>query len=64
MGSIIRLNPDSRDRVVDTDIARYWPSRQHYLGTLLKGLVGVRALHFPDLYLEVVVWHPSHLDVS
>jgi kynurenine formamidase len=42
--------------LVDTDFARYWPSRQHYLGTELKGPEGVRALHFPGLHPEAAAW--------
>ena len=42
--------------LVDTGFARYWPSRQQYLGTELRGLEGVRALHFPGLYPEAAAW--------
>ena len=42
--------------LVDTGFARYWPSRQPYLGTELRGLEGVRALHFPGLYPEAAAW--------
>ena len=42
--------------LVDTGFARYWPSRQEYLGTELKGPEGVRALHFPGLHPEAAAW--------
>jgi kynurenine formamidase len=42
--------------LLDTGFARYWPSRQQYLGTELKGPEGVRALHFPGLHPEAAAW--------
>ena len=42
--------------LLDTGFARYWPSRQQYLGTKLRGPEGVRALHFPGLHPEAAVW--------
>ena len=42
--------------LIDTGFARYWPSRQQYLGTELRGLEGVRALHFPGLHPEAAAW--------
>lgn len=42
--------------LVDTGFARYWPSRQQYLGTELKGPEGVQALHFPGLHSEAAAW--------
>ena len=42
--------------LVDTGFARYWPSRQQYLGTELKGSEGVRALHFPGLHPGAAAW--------
>ena len=42
--------------LVDTGFARYWPSRQQYLGTELRGPEGVRALHFPGLHPEAAAW--------
>ncbi len=42
--------------LVDTGFARYWPSRQDYLGTELRGSEGVRALHFPGLHPEAAAW--------
>jgi kynurenine formamidase len=42
--------------LVDTGYARYWPSRQQYLGTELRGPEGVRALHFPGLHPEAAAW--------
>ncbi|HSB45684.1 MAG TPA: cyclase family protein [Nitrospira sp.] len=42
--------------LIDTGFARYWPSRQDYLGTELKGQEGVRALHFPGMGHEAAAW--------
>ena len=42
--------------LVDTGFARYWPSRQQYLGTELRGPEGVQALHFPGLHPEAAAW--------
>jgi kynurenine formamidase len=42
--------------LVDTGFARFWPSRQQYLGTELRGPEGVRSLHFPGLHPETAAW--------
>ena len=42
--------------LLDTGFARYWPSRQQYLGTELRGVEGVQALHFPGLHPEAAAW--------
>ena len=42
--------------LLDTGFARYWSSRQQYLGTELRGPEGVRALHFPGLHPEAAAW--------
>ena len=42
--------------LVDTGFAQFWPSRQRYLGTELRGPAGVRALHFPGLHPEAAAW--------
>jgi len=42
--------------LVDTGFAQFWPSRQDYLGTELKGPEGVRALHFPGVHPEAAAW--------
>jgi kynurenine formamidase len=42
--------------LVDTGFARFWPSRQQYLGTDLRGPEGVRSLHFPGLHPEAAAW--------
>ena len=42
--------------LLDTGFARYWPSRQQYLGTELKGPEGVQGLHFPGLHPEAAAW--------
>src|SRR5262245_27806196 len=42
--------------LLDTGFARFWPSRQQYLGTELRGAEGVRTLHFPGLHPEAATW--------
>lgn len=42
--------------LLDTGFARYWPSRQQYLGTELRGSEGIQALHFPGLHPEAADW--------
>ena len=42
--------------LIDTGFARYWPSRQQYLGTEMRGPEGVRALHFPGLHPDAAAW--------
>lgn len=42
--------------LLDTGFARFWPSRQNYLGTELRGAKGVEALHFPGLHPEAATW--------
>ena len=48
--------PDRAVVLLDTGFARYWPSRQDYLGTELRGEEGVRALHFPGLHPDAAAW--------
>ena len=42
--------------LIDTGFAQYWPSRQQYLGTEVRGPAGVRALHFPGLHPDAASW--------
>jgi kynurenine formamidase len=42
--------------LLDTGFAKFWPSRQQYLGTELRGPEAVRALHFPGLHPEAAAW--------
>jgi kynurenine formamidase len=42
--------------LLDTGFARYWPSRQQYLGTELRGPEGIQSLHFPGLHPEAADW--------
>ena len=48
--------PDRTILLLDTGFARFWPSRQQYLGTELRGPEAVRALHFPGLHPEAAAW--------
>ena len=50
--------------LLDTGFARYWPSRQQYLGTELRGLEGVRALHFPGLHPDAASWRVRERQVK
>ncbi len=42
--------------LLDTGFANFWPNREDYLGTALRGQEGVRALHFPGLHPEGAAW--------
>jgi kynurenine formamidase len=42
--------------LIETGFARYWPSRQQYLGTELRGPEGVKLLHFPGLHPDAAAW--------
>ncbi len=48
--------PDQAILLLDTGFARFWPSREQYLGTELRGPDGVRALHFPGVHPEAATW--------
>ena len=50
------LIPNSAIVLLDSGFARFWPSRQQYLGTELRGPEAVQALHFPGLHPEAAVW--------
>ena len=50
------LIPSGTIVLIDTGFARFWPSRQQYLGTELRGSEGVRVLHFPGLHPEAAAW--------
>ena len=48
--------PNGAIVLLDTGFARFWPNREDYLGTDLRGQEGVRALHFPGLHPEAAAW--------
>jgi kynurenine formamidase len=48
--------PNQAIILIDTGFARFWPSRQDYLGTELRGPEGVRALHFPGVHPDAAAW--------
>ena len=48
--------PDRAIMLLDTGFARYWPSRQDYLGTERRGPEGVQALHFPGVHPDAAAW--------
>lgn len=48
--------PDRAIVLLDTGFAQFWPSRQNYLGTELRGAEGVKALHFPGLHPDAAAW--------
>ena len=50
------LIPNSAIVLLDSGFARFWPSRQQYLGTELRGPEAVQALHFPGLHPEAAAW--------
>lgn len=55
--------PDRTIVLLDTGFARFWPLRQDYLGTELRGPEGVQALHFPGVHPEAATWlvHERHI---
>lgn len=48
--------PDHAIVLMDTGFSRFWPNRKEYLGTDLRGQVGVRALHFPGVHPDTAAW--------
>jgi kynurenine formamidase len=48
--------PDRSIVLLDTGFGKFWPSRQNYLGTELRGPEGVAALHFPGLHPDAAAW--------
>lgn len=48
--------PDRAILLLDTGFARFWPSRQDYLGTELRGPEGVHSLHFPGVHPAPAAW--------
>lgn len=42
--------------LLDSGFATFWPARESYLGTALRGPDGVRALHFPGLHPDAAAW--------
>jgi kynurenine formamidase len=55
--------PNQAIVLLNTGYARFWPNRKDYLGTELRGPVGVMALHFPGLHPEAAAWlvHKRHV---
>ncbi|HJT20442.1 MAG TPA: cyclase family protein [Nitrospira sp.] len=51
-----RRIPDRSIVLLDTGFGKFWPSRQNYLGTELRGREGVAALHFPGLHPNAAAW--------
>jgi len=39
-----------------TGTSRYWPDREHYLGTTVRGQEGLALLHFPGLGADAARW--------
>lgn len=48
--------PNGAIVLVDSGFSRFWPSREQYLGTGLRGPEGVRALHFPGVHPDAAAW--------
>ena len=48
--------PNGAIVLVDSGFARFWPSREQYLGTGLRGPEGVRALRFPGVHPDAAAW--------
>jgi kynurenine formamidase len=48
--------PDGSIVLLRTGYGRFWPDRQQYLGTTLRGDSAVRELHFPGLHPDAAQW--------
>lgn len=48
--------PEGAIVLLRTGFGRYWPDRNQYLGTDLRGAEGVSQLHFPGLAPEAAQW--------
>ena len=48
--------PEGAIVLLHTGFGRYWPDRERYMGTALRGEAGAAALHFPGLDPAAVPW--------
>ena len=48
--------PDGAIVLLRTGFGAFWPDRERYMGTALRGPEGVAALHFPGLHPDAARW--------
>jgi kynurenine formamidase len=48
--------PDDAIVLLSTGYGRYWPDRVKYMGTDMRGSMGVDKLHFPGLHPDAAKW--------
>lgn len=56
--------PDGAILLIRTGFDRYWPDRQGYLGTVLRGEEGVAALNFPGIAEETAHFLVEYRDLA
>jgi kynurenine formamidase len=56
--------PDGAIVLLSTGFGAYWPDRERYMGTALRGAEGVAALHFPGLHPDAARWLVAERSIS
>ena len=56
--------PDNSIILLRTGFGRYWPDKQKYLGTTMRGQAGVAQLHFPGLHPAAARWLVRHRQIA
>ena len=56
--------PDGAIVLLSTGFGAYWPDRELYMGTALRGAEGVAALHFPGLHPDAATWLVENRSIS
>jgi len=56
--------PDGSIVLLQTGYGQYWPDREKYLGTAMRGPEGVAQLHFPGLHPEAATWLVNNRSIS
>jgi kynurenine formamidase len=56
--------PDGAIVLLRTGFSAFWPDRERYMGTALRGPEGVAALHFPGLHPDAARWLVAERAIS
>ena len=56
--------PDGSIILLHTGFSQYWPDREKYLGTNLRGVEAVALLHFPGLHPEAAQWLVNNRNIK
>jgi len=56
--------PDGAIVLLSTGFGAFWPDRERYMGTALRGAEGVAALHFPGLHPDAARWLVAERSIS